>query len=189
MATLPFPATSRLTDFTVLSDGGPPPTASYGLDPFDAIIGVNFGSESIVDNEAVPTGNGDVEGTGSAYWLTPFDGPNIEAWGRIGTVSASDFATLYILGDGSFYWVMWVRDSNPSSSGLYVLNDSLSVLGSHTGVSFNEGDGLGFRTSTGRIKVYIEQAGGSDWGNPVLTVSGLTIPTSGYIGFGTLGAG
>ena len=123
---------------------------------------------------------------GNALWIANSFGPDFEAWITIDEVDA-DWAYvslfLYNIPQTSGYIVTWLTANNSQINSITLYDDNLNIIwvSSIVPILANNAQ-FGFQTAEGNsLTIYTNV--GTGW-RELVTVNQLSIPSSGYIGFG-----
>lgn len=174
-----FPTTSALSNFTLMADAGPPPSADYVNGPYNS-------EGMVIENGACVADPFNVSEMGNALWISSTYGPDFEIWVTIGTVDDDwGYASLFLydVTQTTGYILTWLTADNSTVNSITLYDENLNTIWSSNYVPIlTDGCSFGMETFQGdTLTIYTDT--GSGW-DQFITITGLTIPTVGYIGFG-----
>lgn len=174
-----FPTTLALSDFRLMLNAGPPPSANYINGPYNSEGMVVFSGACVAD----PL---NVSEMGNALWIAQTFGPDYEAWATVSLVDADwGYVSLFLynVAQTAGYIVTWLTADNNRENSITLYDENLNTIWSSSSVPIlADGCSLGLETFQGdTMTIYFDAGGGWD---QLITITGLAIPAVGYIGFG-----
>lgn len=177
-----FPTTPIRADFTTMADHGPP-IAGF-INPPEAL---NFG-KMIIDGSLAQADSTDPDSPLGFALLDQIFGPAYECFLELGDLDPEGyFGGMGLVSEAgdSGYLVFW--NSDGENCGLTVSTLTGTGLASWDIDLLSAGDWVGFGARNSKLTVYLKYGSGA-W-QPLGVVSGLSLPSTGHIGFGAIGVG